>query len=246
MPPEETVETIEEVEEVTEETTEETVETTDELDETSLKDAKALFKLLKDPATQQATIRAMAAGAGLLGKDLPTTNVEVKEAKKDLKEILKKSLGPQLEWLAEKLAPAMQEMLDEERASATTKLASLEQSQIESATNVAWDKLHDETKGLSRKYEARMVQLADEVLPAANQSPLQYLRNLYKIASSDKTATTTRQQMAEKINRNSKDAPGRLVSGSSSEGVRATQTSGNRNLKDAVQNAINNVTKGHR
>lgn len=215
---------------------------TDELDEKSLADAKSLFLLLKNPATQQATIRAMAAGAGLLGKETPETKQEVKEAKADLLATLKKSLGPELEWLAVKLSPALTEMLEEERKGMKAQLSTVEQTQTEQEVSRAWDKLHEETKGLSRKFEARMTQLADEIYPAPNQTSLQYLRNLYKIAASDRTASTTRQQMTDKINRNAKDAAGRLQSSGTTKG-KDHVPAGNLSLKDTVQSVLRNMGK---
>ena len=78
---EETPEEVEEVEESTEEEQEESTETTEEdLDENSLVQAKALYKLLKDPNTRDNTVRMMAESAGLLGRNAPETKTEVKEA----------------------------------------------------------------------------------------------------------------------------------------------------------------------
>ena len=137
-------------------------------------------------------------------------------------------------------------MLEEERKTMTGKISVMEQSQIENATNAAFDKLAIETKGLSRKLEPKMVQLANELLPGPNQTPEQYIRRLYTIASADRQANSTRQQMADKINRNSKDAPGRLQTGAV-PGVRVPPTNKtNISIKDAVQNAINNIGKGQK
>lgn len=243
----ETVEETEESEETTEEAEEGEEQTSeDDLDEPSLVQAKALYKLLKDPNTQDQTIRMMAESRGLLGKNTPDTKAEVKEAKKDILGLLKKSLGPEMEWLALKLSPAITEMLEDERAARDTRISAMEQSQIESATSAAFDKLANETKGLSRKLEPKMVQLANELLPGPNQTPEQYIRRLYTLASADRQATNTRKEMADKINRNSKDAPGRLQTGAV-PGVRVPNGSNTKvSLKDAVQNAINNVAKGQR
>jgi hypothetical protein len=237
----------EEAEETEEEETEENDEESEEEDEEAgeeaepklgeaqQKEANSIYKLLADPATQKSTLEILAKQAGLLGTQ--DTKKEVKEDAETLVKILEDSLGENLKWLAPKLAPALEKMLGKEREASTKTLSDLKNQQVVKEVSDAYETLAKETKGLSRKFESKMVKLADEIYPAPGMSVVKYVRTLYTLASAEGTAKLSKEQLAEKINRNSKDAPGRLTNSSTSAGGKGRDSSVRVSLKDAVRQA---------
>jgi hypothetical protein len=207
----------------------------DKLNEVQQKEANALYKLLADPATQKATLETLAKQAGLLGTQ--ETKKEVKEDAETLVKILEDSLGENLKWLAPKLAPALEKMLGKEREASSKTLAELKNQAVVKEVSDAYEALAKETKGLSRKFESKMVKLADEIYPAPGMSVIKYVRSLYTLASAEGTAKLSKEQLAEKINRNAKDAPGRLTNSSSSGGGKGKDSNVRVSLKDAVRQA---------
>lgn len=183
----------------------------DDEEEVTKKEGAALYKLLKDPKTSNSVIRELAARAGIqLGTQ--ETKKEVKEDAKAIADILAESLGSEYGFLAPKLAPAIEKILGAHKAEVNKSLATTEAKQIEADVEKAFDKLASETQGKSRKVEARMISLADELLPTPGQSTLSYMRNLYKIASTDSATKDAKKNMANKIGRNATNVAERLQS----------------------------------
>lgn len=247
---EEVVEEQEEQEEPSEEQEEsaEEIEEDDEVDEESglnkkeLKEAKYLYGLLKDPKTQSQVIEALAQKAGVKLGSIET-KADVKEAKKDIKTLVKEKLGPEFAFVADKLADAMEAVLNEERQLNNEKLGALEATEIERETASALDKLARATNGDSRKVEARMISLMNSIHSSPDLSVYDYLKMLYTIASADRKAAATSRTMADKINRNRTNSSERLSSrpGTGKEG---TQTGPQRKgIKAAVEYALKSLEK---
>lgn len=241
---EETVETTEEESEESEEEPEEDEQETEEeieeeLSAEELKESKALYSLLKDPKTQEQTLRVLAERAGILNKD--TTQKETKKDVKSLISLVEDGLGDKYKFLAPELAKTLESVLERERELNNTKLSQLEGNQIQQQTDAAFEKLARDTKGLSRKYESDMLKLADKLHPAAGMTAYEYLEHLYTIASSRGKSNSIKKEMADKINRNSKDVSSRLQSASSANGkgqVREPKT-----IKEAVAMAASRLMK---
>lgn len=223
----------------TDEETEVADETTTELSDEELKQAKGLFKLLKNPQTQKSTLKILAEQAGVLEK--PAENkTELKQQKKDLKSILEEKLGPDLKWLVPKLGDAMEEILEQERGS----LYSLQEQQKVDELVRATEKLNRETKGDFQRQESRMSQLADEILPAPGMSVEKYVRHLYSIASSERRGNQTQSKLVDRINRNASNASERvrgITSGSKEVDDKAK--AGKLSLKEAVAFAAQKLDK---
>lgn len=193
----------------------------DEFDDAKLKEAKNLFRLITNPASQKQAIEILARSAGIqLGGGAPESKKEAKEIANDTVKILEEALGENLKWLAPKLATALDKLRDADREENKKSLASLKASQIEKEVDQAYAELRRETKGVSAKFENRMVTLADKLLPAAGMSVAEYVRHLYTIASATGESKSAKQRLAEKINKNSKDIPGRIRNSSSDGGGR--------------------------
>lgn len=192
----------------------------DELDEASLKEAKNLYQLIKNPASQKQAIEILARSAGIQLGETPKTKTESDKVAKKTVDYLEEALGENLKWLAPKLASALDKMREEDRADHQKSLESIKQSQIEKEVDQAYAELRRDTKGESAKFENKMVVLADKLLPSSGMSTAEYIRYLYTIASASDNGKSAKQRLAEKINKNSKDAPGRLRNSSSEGGGR--------------------------
>lgn len=209
-----------------------------ELTADQLKEAASLYKLLSDPVTQKDALRVLATQAGIISGDKPPeTKKEATTAAKKTLEILENALGTELKWLAPKLATAFDEMREQDRESTKKELDTLKQGQVAKEVDQAYELLARETKGESRKFESKMVGLADKLYPAPGMSVQEYVRHLYTIASASGEQKSAKMRLAEKINKNSKDVPGRLTESSASGQGKGTNSNVRFSLKDAVRQA---------
>ena len=104
---------VEEKEQQVEETLEE--ESLDDLglSAAEVKAGRELIAALKDPQKAQVVAEHFAKQAGYTKGEV-TTKQEVKSAKKDIVAGLKEKLGPELEYLADKIGPAIQDYLNDQ------------------------------------------------------------------------------------------------------------------------------------
>lgn len=215
--PDETTETGGEENEDTEEgdTAAADSESEDEMSDDEVKESKNLYKLLKDPKTRNAVLAALAQEAGILPKagTEGMTKKETATAKKEIKDIVKEALGDQYSFISDKIAAAFEQVLEQERSSNEEKILDLQRQQVEKDVIAEHSRLARETKGESRKFENRMAELATEI-PVGTMDMRTYIRRLYTIASSEKSATKAAKP-AEQIRRNASDASARLKSGAS-------------------------------
>ncbi len=238
-----TEETTETSEETTEEVSEEVEETTDGLSDDEKEEAARLYRALKDPKAAGPIIAALAQQAGILNPAKPAETVKEKkvEAKK-VTELLKEGLGKEYEFLADRLGTSIEKILEQERQVQAVQIDALAQENIVREINSTLSSLAKESKGESKKLEARMTELMDEIKPGENVSIDKYLRRIYAIAASEKRPTQTTRQNVERINRNAADVPGRITSSSA---VHETATPPKKmNLNEAVAWAAKELTKG--
>ena len=239
------------VEEVVEETPDETPEVEDEdekdfKDPAVLKEAKNLYKLLKDKETRGLVLRTLAEKEGIL-KEPVETKQDVTAARKDVKTILKEKLGDKFDFLIPQLSEALDEMLtqvrDENRASLETVTTKVDISQVETQTVNAVNKLAKELGTTYEKFDkspimAKMAALSHQYLGGPGLSADQYIRSLYTLATG-KAPGTNPQKTVDRINRNAKDVPSRMRS-SSGAGIEklTTRDRPKMNLNDAVKTAM--------
>lgn len=218
--PEAQAEATEEVatEETQEESAEDEPESDDEPKEQDLSDdeileSKNLYKALRGPQAA-AIIAALAQQAGILPKanEAPLTKREEASAKRDIKEIFADALGKEYGFLAERLGPAIEAVMQQERDSSESRFAELQQTNVEREVVAAYEKLATVTKGESKKFEARMAQLSEEI-PIGNMNVKTYMERLYTLASNERKSSP--QKVADQIRRNASDAPARLRSAGS-------------------------------
>ncbi len=181
-----------------------------ELTEAQITESKNLYKALTGPQAN-AIIAALAAQAGLLPKpsEAPLTKKEEVAARREIRDIVKDALGPEYAFLQDKIGKIFDEVATQQRQENESRFAELQQTNVEREVVTAYEKLAAETKGESKKFEARMAQLSEEV-PIGSMNVTTYMKRLYAIANSEKRSSP--QQIADKIRKNANDAPARLAS----------------------------------
>lgn len=196
-------------EEETDEENEDEETEEDDLSAEQLLEARKLYKSLSNPSQA----RHLVAGfAEQLGLNLATaTKREVKEAKVSLTDSLKEALGD-FGFLADKIGPVIDKALAEQKEEAEAIGQRLEYATIKKESDLALGRLAKDTKGESRKFESKMVQLMDRFKPAPNQSTEDYIREAYEIVTRGKVKNQVTSAISDKIRKNSKDVPSRLPS----------------------------------
>lgn len=225
----------------------ETSEEEEELSEEEVKNAKGLFKMLKDPNTRDIVLRTMAQKAGVLGDNAPSTRIEEKKAIRDVADVLKDSLGPEYFALfGDKLSKGLKELFAQEREENSKNVESLNRQQLENETDRAFDRLDRETKGESKKFRQSMTVLADKIHKADGVSVYEYLNILYTAASGDKARSSANKQIADKINRNRSDVGDRVhqLTAGANGGKGGNQPQQPKGLKNIVEAAINGLAGG--
>lgn len=213
---------------------EETDPAEEDLDEESLKEAKKLYKALKDPTQTVNVVTALAGQLGLLGKNAPETKQEVKEAKKDVKTILKEALGKEYEFLSDRIGTALDTIFEQERSEAEQRINTLSNSQIERDSLAAMQELARETKGESTKVEAQMVELSKKLLPGHGMTIKEYLKILYTQVTAGKQVGIVKKQVDDKIRRNANDVSSRLRSGGGNREDKIFDPNKKYSLKESV------------
>ncbi len=203
-----------ETEESEEEETEEEEENSkgDDLSDDELKEAQVLYKALKNPAQAKAVAAALAEQYGVR-VGVPETKAEVKEAKRDILTRVKDALGQEYAFMAPKLGAALEAALEVEREERSGEISQLQMQNLITETDTILKTLARETKGESRKLEAKMTALMDEFHPAPGMSTDKYIRGIYKMASSETAKAAGKKEVTNKIAKNAKDLPGRLNAG---------------------------------
>lgn len=196
----------EEEETPTEEEEESTSETEDdELSEDEIKEARNLYKLLKNPASAKDVIQHLADKTGLSKVD---TKTEVKESKKAILDIFKEKLGPEFGFISEKISAAVEEVLNAERKERDDAQKVIEAKKVEAEVVSVFKELNKRTNGESIKLEAKMMKIAEDFLPGPNTSVKVYVNQLYTLATAGKQVNNNK--VIDKIRQNSNDTSGRL------------------------------------
>jgi hypothetical protein len=219
----------------------EEAEEEEDFSESEADESKRLYKALKDPKTAGPIIAALAQQAGILTGKQPETKAEEKKATRDVKAILSEALG-EYKFLADKLGPAIESILQQERESNEVKFAEQAQHRIEGEVVSATDKLSRETKGESRKLEAKMNELSQEI-PIGTMSVETYVRRLYTIAAADKVKTAPK-QISDRIRRNANDATARIQGTRGQDMPVGTIPKGKMNINQAVNWALASIASG--
>jgi hypothetical protein len=191
------------------------------LSEDQIKEATQLYSMLKDPAQGPAVLDWLARQAGY-DKVKVETKTEVQEVKHGILEDLKESFGPELEFLADKLAPALEKVLNKKLEENTQDIRdSIQQAELEKltaksdATYKALSKDFFQTDEPPAEVTARINELIDEMPPSKGMTIDKYMTNLFHIAVGEKglsKKTAADRANTDRANRNRTDAASRLAS----------------------------------
>lgn len=220
------------------------------LSDDELVQAKQLFTSLKDPAKSKVVIEFLAGQNGFVkGETQPTTQKEVKAAKVAITDQLKEALGPDLSYIAEKMGPIIQKVLEEqieEGVKPIREQASREQiEKLNTQGMDALDKLGTEYFGgpIPANLQTVMAKLIEERPPQPGQKMLDYSRDTLAIAASREGVTLTKhkanavpvipKKVASPASRLASEARGITVGETASPSPTTQMT-----LNDAIQDAI--------
>lgn len=219
--------------------------TGDDLSEAEIAEAQKLYKALKNPGSAKAVAAALAEQYGVR-YGAPETKTEVKEAKQDILAKVTEALGPEYAFLAPKFGKAVEAALDVVREEQSTQISELQMTNLINETDNVLKTLARETKGESRKLEAKMTALMDEFHPAKGMSTDKYIRGIYKMASDGNAKAAGKKEVTDKINKNAKDLPGRLNAGGGSHagGGKGETPIIPKGIKNVVKQALESMEKG--
>lgn len=216
------------------------------LSEVEQEQAKQLFAGLKDPKQSPIILEFFAKQAGV---GTIETEADVKEAKSDIHEMLKGSLGPEFEYLADKLGPALSKYVDEKLAESTKdirdSMLQQEQTKLENqATQVRSQLAKDffDKDDIPDDVLAEMTKLMDRMPASADMTVREYVTTIFHSVVGAKGLTKADPKKNEKVNRNRNDAPSRLASQRHAEPVTVgvAKTMG---LNEAIAAAIEAADK---
>lgn len=211
---------------------EETTETIDpdDLSDEETKAAANLFRLLKNPETQVNVIEMLAKQAGVLKMEIKTEKQADAAADKVLS-IFEEELGEDYKFLAPRLEKAVEKFFDKRFEERTKDIrADNEASKAERLANEAETAILNLFKEIpdATNYQTEMTALMDKMKPAAGVSRGEYLRNLYRIASSEKSTRATK---------NANDLGSRVATGAKA-GEPAKESSATKSTPMSLQDSI--------
>lgn len=221
-----------------------------DLSEDEIRNAKELFKGLKDPNQAPLLIDVLARQAGYV--KAPETQKEAREEAKDIVARLKESAGPELEFLIDKIGPTIKSYLEEQVDSVKTEINNLSVSREN-------DKLVNETtqaiNALAQKYYGEnefpkdiysdMSKMMERLQPSPNMNPKEYIESLYfTVAGKRGIDINNKTKSSERIDKNRNDVRSNLQNNKQAKAQPVAEPAKRLSLKDAVNQAIERVEKG--
>jgi hypothetical protein len=229
------------------------------VDPTEVEKAQALelWNSLKDPEKAPAIIEFIAKQAGYTKaelKEASKTKEGAAEVKDDIQEILRESLGKDLEAVADRLAVAIGKILDKKIPEATKDLRekeSLRESAVhEAAAQSETDKISTEYfggKGIPADVEKAMTELMDEMPPSSTISADKYVRKIFNSVAGERGLTKQTQTQQQTRNKNQGDAVSRLASKPNASGhvpdKSGAGSASTKSLSQIVDDAMEEVAK---
>lgn len=206
-------------------------------------EALNLYRSLKNPAQAKLIVEEL---ANRLGLENLTTKKEVTVAKKQITDVLKDALG-EFGFLADKLGPAMEKILEEERKEITSRLDAQEASKIEVTVKRTFADIDRKTNGDCTKLGKEIEKLAKEFPPSKTTDPKAYIQRLYTLAASERDDKKGKAVDKGKQENNGSDVSNRLRSGSVNGQIKTPASEipkGKVKLGDAIDWALKEAGKG--
>lgn len=228
-----------------------------DLSDVETEEGRTLIRALKDPNRAPLVIDFLATQAGYTKANVQT-KADVKEAKKEITQILEKHLGDDFKFLASRLAPAIEESLGsllqgrDENSDIRQRLERQELREIQNETAQAHIELAREwfgTDDMPANVVKAMSAAIDEFTPSdPNISPAKYYRKIFSLVAGELGLTKKGTQVrGDRIARNRGDEVARNLT--QSKGVSPTTNGENPrrlSLKDAVSLAVEQVDQASR
>jgi len=218
----------------------------DEMSQEDRLQAKQLYLALKDPEKAGEIIKFLAEKSGYQRIE---TKQEVKEAKDEVTESLKKSLGPDFDFLADKLAPAIKEILEakltEHNKDIRTNFEKLEEEKLKGQANLKMNSLAKEffaADTLPDDILTDMTKAMDRMNPSKDMTVEEYVEEVFYSVIGRKGITKSTKTKEDKIKRNVNDVPSRIAS----SGIREPETPESHKkmtLKESIAAAEAELTK---
>lgn len=212
--------------------------TADELTGDDLVAARNLFRALKNPETAKTTIKLLADSIGLTGQE---TKIEKQVVVKTMLELFKEQLGPDLEFMAEKLLPVMEKMVDAKLEPSLKpfrdNIEQTEQAQLVSEADKTISDLSTKFFGtgtLPADFESDMSALMDKISPSKSMGAKEYVENIFYMVAGRRGVTPTSKTISERVAKAVNNAPANLTSTS---GIAANEIP-NSNKKMSLNESI--------
>jgi len=201
--------------------------------------ALALLDSLEDPERSERAFTAIASALGL--KVEKTAGEMDKKEKISLAKRIVAKVGKDYEWLANPLAEAMEDYVNELKGDFDKRLEDMKIADIEKSSNDALSKARSEFKDW-KLFAGRIEELMDEITPSPKLSTYEFLTRLYHMARAEKGISSKTPGREERLRQNRSDVGERL---SSSSGGNREKPPGKRpkNLDDAIELASRQVEK---
>lgn len=233
--------------------TEDTVAKTDESDKKDNSDltsdeqaaARNLYRALKNPESAKQTIQALANSIGLTGNETPK---QVEKVAESMLDIFKESLGPEFDFLAEKIGPAVEKIINktviEKTKDIRDKISQDEQFklQTEADTTIAnLSQRYFDTSELPKDFESKMSKLMDNFQPSGKMTPKEYVESIFYMVAGEQEITPKTKEVVRRMERASSDVSSRLNSRGVSSPVGASKLPTKMSLKDSIAAALTEI-----
>lgn len=199
-------ETNEEVEkkEVNEEK-EEKVISVEGANEDEIREALNIWRGLKDPVKGPRIVEYLASEAAKLANK---ENVSPAKAAKTTVEVLKESLPPEFQFLADQLGPGIEKLLntkvEENLAPFKQQLSETQERQVKSQVDGDMEKFYKAYPD-AKELEKEMFELSQDMPQGKKISTYNYLEKLYKLATADVRESKKVASKIDKITKQSKE-----------------------------------------
>jgi len=203
-------------------------------------------------ANPKEVVQALAKQAGV---DIPSveTKAEAKSAAKSLTDELKESLGPEFEFLAERLAPGLERAILKVAGQTVEPIRqqakALEAQQASKDVEVDMQRMTEKHPDW-KKYEGKMYELGQELLPAKNPktgkypTALEHMERLYLLATMDVREAEAAKKAVKRIGEAAEKSESSEGGVSPSRVAKSAPKSGNFNEK--FDNAFADARQGVR
>ncbi len=263
MPAEETVNT-----EQTEETAEQSSSANNEEAENQADDSKkddkneasdeVISQMLNNPATRKMAVLYLAQREGIKlasensdeddiedrstqSKSTTKENGNSENARPTIEQELRQIMGDEFDTVSPKMWNALERVISRYTEHLTDRL---DQNEIRQNKNLVENALENIYKNISDfpQYEKRVRKLMDEIKPADDAKPYQYMVKLYRLAKSEALDAKAEQEKKNRINRNSRDV-NLQTSGARPSGMTG-QTGKKLGLDESIRAAMDSIQGG--